>query len=139
MLKLSYVITLLSGLGLFNSCAANLVNLPNEEIILSYLQKKDSAYGNYLAGRVAHIRQDYNKASYYYAKSIERGLKNKDLLGKTYIILASLGDVDKSVKYANIARQDGDDNTFIDVINAVYEFQKGNYRLSTSPNDASII
>ena len=130
MLKLSYVITLLSGLGLFNSCAVNFVNLPNEEIILSYLQKKDSAYGNYLAGRVAHIRQDYNNASYYYAKSIERGLKNKDLLGKTYIILASLGDVDKSVKYANIARQDGDDNTFIDVINAVYEFQKGNYRLS---------
>ena len=91
MLKLSYVITLLSGLGLFNSCAVNFVNLPNEEIILSYLQKKDSAYGSYLAGRVAHIRQDYNNASYYYAKSIERGLKNKDLLGKTYIILASLG------------------------------------------------
>ena len=50
------------------------------------------------------------------------------MLGKTYIILASQGKIEAARKYANIARQKGDENNFIDVINAVYAFKHGNYK-----------
>ena len=130
MLKSSYIITLLSSIGLFNSCSASFLNVNDINSSIVYPKKLDTTYGNYLAGRLAHIRQDYEKASYYYVKSIDKGLDNKDVIGKTYIILASLGKVDDSVKYAKIARQKGDENSFIDVITSVNEFKKGNYALS---------
>lgn len=128
MLKASYIITLLSGIGIFNSCTGNFINLPEYRRQTVFLQKMDTPYGNYLAGRVAHLRQDYDKASKYYIKSIEQGMDNADLLGKTYIILASQGKIEAARKYANIARQKGDENNFIDVINAVYAFKRGNYK-----------
>ena len=130
MLKGSYIITLLSGIGLFNSCTANFINVTDIEKHYGIVTRKDTLYGNYLAGRLAHIRQDYDNASYYYVKSIEKGLNNNDILGKTYIILASRGEIEEASKYANMARSQGDDNNFIDIINAVYEFKKGNYKLA---------
>lgn len=132
MFKASYIITLLSGIGIFNSCTGNFINLQDYQKQYAVLEKKDTAYGNYLAGRIAHGRQDYGNASRYYMKSIDKGLVNKDILGKTYIILASQGDMDKAVKYANMARANGDANNFIDVINAVHAFKHGNYKLARS-------
>ncbi|MBO5037885.1 MAG: tetratricopeptide repeat protein [Alphaproteobacteria bacterium] len=131
MLKTSYIIALLSGIGFFNSCTGNFINYP-EEPHYAYIKKEDTVYGSYLAGRVAHIRQDYSSAAMYYVKTMEKGMVNDDLLGKTYIILASEGEIDKAVKYANLARQNGDENNFIDVINAVHAFKHKNYRLSRS-------
>ncbi len=128
MLKAGYIITLLSGIGIFNSCTANFFNMQDYEKQYAYMQKQETVYGNYLAGRIAHIRQDYDNAAYYYVKSLEKGMVNKDLLGKTYIILASQGQIDKAVKYAQIARKNGDDNTFIDVIDAVNNFKHGKYK-----------
>ena len=103
-------------------------NMQDYEKQYAYMQKQETVYGNYLAGRIAHIRQDYDNAAYYYVKSLEKGMVNKDLLGKTYIILASQGQIDKAVKYAQIARKNGDDNTFIDVIDAVNNFKHGKYK-----------
>ncbi len=130
MLKASYIITLLGSIGIFNSCSGHFFNLQQYQQQYTYLQKKDSVYGNYLAGRIAHIRQDYDNAARYYVKSLEQGLVNEDLLGKTYIILASQGKIDEAVKYAKTAREQGDPNNFIDVISAVYEFKHGNYEKS---------
>ncbi len=135
MLKASYIITLLSGIGIFNSCTGNFINFPEYRQKTVYLQKIDTAYGNYLAGRVAHLRQDYSNASHYYIKSIEKGLDNEDLLGKTYIILASQGKIDKAVKYASQARQKGDKNNFIDVINAVHAFKHKNHKFARAELD----
>ncbi len=132
MLKVSYIITLLSGIGLFNSCTGNFLNVETPQGYYNYVARKESLYGNYLAGRVAHIRQDYDRAAHYYVKSIEKGMVNEDILGKTYIILTSKGNIKEAVKYANIARQKGDNNSFIDLINAIHEFKSGNYRLSRS-------
>lgn len=53
MLKASYIITLLSGIGIFNSCTGNFINMPEYQQEQAYLLQKDTAYGNYLAGRVA--------------------------------------------------------------------------------------
>ena len=130
MLKASYIITLLSGIGLFNSCTGNFINNQEYPQEIVYLQKQETAYGNYLAGRVAHLRQDYDNAANYYMKTIEKGMVNKDILGKTYIILASQGKIEESAKYANIARQNGDKNNFIDIINAVKAFKHGNYKFA---------
>lgn len=127
MLKASYIIILLSGIGIFNSCTANFINLQEYHSKYAYT-KKDTVYGNYLAGRVAHIRQDYDNAALYYVKSLEKGLVNDDLLGKTYIILASQGRIDEAMKYAKVAREKGDKNNFIDVITAVYNFKYANYQ-----------
>lgn len=131
MLKTGYIIALLSGIGFFNSCTGNFINHPKEPHY-AYIKEEDSVYGSYLAGRIAHIRQDYSSAAMYYVKTMEKGMVNDDLLGKTYIILASEGEIDKAVKYANLARQNGDENNFIDVINAVHAFKHKNYRLSRS-------
>ena len=130
MLKASYIITLLSGIGLFNSCTGNFINKQEYPQEIVYLQRQETAYGNYLAGRVAHIRQDYDNAANYYVKTIEKGFVNKDLLGKTYIILASQGKIDEAAKYANIARENGDKNNFIDIINAVKAFKHKNYKFA---------
>ena len=130
MLKASYIITLLSGIGLFNSCTGNFINRHEYPQEIVYLQRQETAYGNYLAGRVAHIRQDYDNAANYYVKTIEKGFVNKDILGKTYIILASQGKIDEAAKYANIARQNGDTNNFIDIINAVKAFKHKNYKFA---------
>ena len=129
MLKINYIITLLGGIGIFNSCTGNFIN-PQTYTPQISMQKQETAYGNYLAGRVAHMRQDYENASLYYVKSIDKGLTDSDLIGKTYIILASQGKIEKAVKYANIARQQGDTNNFIDVINAVNSFKHSNYKFA---------
>ncbi len=132
MLKIGYIITLLSGLGLFNSCTGTFLNIPEVQNKFVYIERKESIYGNYLAGRVAHLRRDYDKASKYYIKTLDQGLVNSDILSKTYAILVSKGDIDGAVKYANMAHNKEDDNSFVDTLNAVYEFKKGNYGFSRS-------
>lgn len=132
MLKVSYIITLLSGIGIFNSCTGNFINLQKHQNQYAEYQKVDSLYGNYLAGRVALIRQDYQNASKYYIKTMDKGYVSDDILSKTYMILVSQGKVDEAVKYANLSRAKGDKNSFIDVINAVHAFKGKNYRFSRS-------
>ena len=128
MFKTSYIITLLSGIGFFNSCTGNFINLQDyEKKAIAYQEKQDSVYGNYLAGRIAHIRQDYNRAAQYYIKTIDEGIVNSEILGRTYIILASQGKIDEAVKYAILAREKGDENNFIDIINASYNFKQKDY------------
>ena len=129
MFKTSYIITLLSGIGIFNSCTANFVNyqtLQNHPII----KKQDTVYGNYLAGRLALLRQDYNSAAKFHVKVLEKGYENDDLLSKTYMMLTATGHIDKAAEYAEKARQNGNDDGFIDVIMAIKLFKKGNYRFA---------
>lgn len=129
MFKTSYIITLLSGIGIFNSCTANFVNhqtLQNYPIV----KKQDTLYGNYLAGRLALLRQDYNNASKYHVRVIEKGYENNDMLSKTYMMLAAIGDIDKAAEYAEKAQQNGSDDAFIYVITAMKSFKNGDYRFA---------
>ncbi len=129
MLKASYIITLLSGIGIFNSCTANLVNPQTAHQYVS-VRKQETLYGNYLAGRVALLRQDYNNAAKYHVKAFEKGLENEDVLNKTYMILTATGHIDKAENFADKARKNGSDDVFIDVIKAITLFKKGEYRFA---------
>jgi tetratricopeptide (TPR) repeat protein len=129
MLKTSYIITLLSGIGIFNSCTANLVNPQTVHQYVS-VRKQDTVYGNYLAGRLALLRQDYTNAAKYHVKAFEKGFENDDMLSKTYMILTATGCIDKAVEYADKARLKGNDDIFIDVIKAISLFKKGEYRFA---------
>ena len=120
--------TLLCGIGVFNSCTGNFINFQKSQYSSSSFSMPESVYGNYLAGRVALIRQDYDNAAKYYVKTLEQGFENDDILGKTYIILASQGNIDDAVKYAKKAREKGDTNSFIDIFNAVSLFKHGDYQ-----------
>ncbi len=128
MLKVSYIMTLLCGIGVFNSCTGNFINFQKGLSPSLSFSAPESIYGNYLAGRVALIRQDYSNAAKYYVKTLEQGVESDDILGKTYIILASQGNIDDAVKYAKKAREKGDTNSFIDIFNTVFLFKHGDYQ-----------
>ena len=128
MLKVSYIIALLSSIGVFNSCTGNFINLQKDNEQLVYYEQNETVYGTYLAGRVALLRQDFDNAAKYYIKTMENGKINEDIIGRTYFILASQGKIDEAKAYADKSRELGDKNSFIDVIGAVYEFKHKNYQ-----------
>ncbi|MDD4556858.1 MAG: tetratricopeptide repeat protein [Alphaproteobacteria bacterium] len=84
-------------------------------------------YGAYLAGRVAHLRRDFNTAADFYEKNLEVTPENKDLVSKIYIILASEGRISEAAHYAKKSIQNGDNNNFTYIIVAVDEMKKNQY------------
>ncbi len=116
-LKIFLVIFVLLAAGVFNSCALFWARptQTNAEQVLPVATPL-SAYGTYLAGRVAHIRQDYNKAAAYYIKALELGAKDPDIIGRAYLLLASEGHINEAAKYAQDAESAGDTNNFIHFI-----------------------
>lgn len=71
MAKVSYILVILAGFILFNSCSNQ------QKIEASAPQPKAPAaariqksYGAYLAGRVAHLRKNFNTAADYYIKAL---------------------------------------------------------------------
>ena len=47
-----------------------------------------SSYGSYLAGRIAHYRQDFDSAAEYYMKTAQKDPNNAALLNRTFLMLA---------------------------------------------------
>ena len=85
------------------------------------------SYGAYIAGRVAHLRKDFNKASDYYIQALKIDPDNKELVSRLYLLLASKGRVDEAAYYAQESLKNGDDNNFIYVILAVQDMKQGRY------------
>ncbi|MBO4284907.1 MAG: tetratricopeptide repeat protein [Alphaproteobacteria bacterium] len=116
-MKILYALVLVLSLAFFNSCGEKFLFRKNfeSEYVLSAAPTKieDTVYGTYLAGRVAHMRQDYNLAANYYIKSIELGTENNALLGSVYLLLASEGRIDEAAIYANQALSKGDKSNLI--------------------------
>lgn len=83
-------------------------------------------YGSYLAGRVAHLRKDFDLAGAFYAQTILKDNKNLDLLGQQYIILASQGKIDEAAKYAKMSLE-LDNNSFVATIVAVHYIKNAQY------------
>lgn len=85
------------------------------------------SYGAYLAGRVAHLRKNFNTAADYYIKALNEDPDNQDLLSRVYVILASKGRIAEAARYAEISLQKGDKNNITYIIIAVEEMKQGRY------------
>lgn len=128
MAKVSYILVILAGFILFNSCSNQ------QKIEASAPQPKAPAaariqksYGAYLAGRVAHLRKNFNTAADYYIKALNEDPDNQDLLSRVYVILASKGRIAEAARYAEISLQKGDKNNITYIIIAVEEMKQGRY------------
>lgn len=128
MKKFGYLLIVLVSFLAFNSCSnfyhqeseptTNISNIPTNN------------YGTYLAGRIAHYRQDFDSAAEYYMKTAQKDTQNIALLNKTYLMLASQGRISEAAKYAEIAQKNNEKNEFITVILASEYFKQNDYRKS---------
>lgn len=129
MFKFVLVGALLSSAAVFVSCSHN---TSEHKPVVPVSEPADISahkpYGAYVAGRVAHLRKDFNKASDYYIKSLQIDPENQELVSRLYLLLVSKGRIDEAAKYAKIAQEHGDNNNFISVITNVELLKKGQYK-----------
>ena len=103
MAKFGYIFAFIVGVIVFNSCTQQpeFTSHQSENFIIRQPELK-KAYGAYLAGRVAHLRKNFNVAADYYMEALNEDPENKELLGRVYVILASKGRISEAAKYAEI-------------------------------------
>lgn len=108
----------------------NFVAKKNPDNSISYYGNS-SLYGNYLAGRVAHMRQDFIDATEYYKLALEKDPDNDRLNRTIYIILTSLGQIDAAGPYAEKELQNeekgGKKELLAPLVVAVKKFNSGEY------------
>lgn len=86
-----------------------------------------SKYGAYLAGRVAHMRHDFNNATEYYKIVLEKDPKNMDISRYTYQLMALNGNFGEAAVFAKQDINSGDKGIIPLTIAAVNDFQNGQY------------
>lgn len=135
MAKFGYIFAFIVGVIVFNSCTQQpeFTSHQSENFIIRQPELK-KAYGAYLAGRVAHLRKNFNVAADYYMEALNEDPENKELLGRVYVILASKGRISEAAKYAEISLKKGDKNNFTYIIMAVDEMKKAATNRSTKPS-----
>ncbi len=131
MSRFKYVLMLSVGLCLFNSC----VNHKNDVFMatqkeLSSTSNQPHSYGAYIAGRVAHLRSDFNNAADYYIQALNKDPNNIELLNSIYLILTSQGRVSEAAVYAQKAIELGDKNNFAYIIIAANQIKNAQYDLA---------
>lgn len=91
----------------------------------------NSLYGNYLAGRIAHMRQDFENATEYYKLALEKDKDNQRLNRIIYVLLTSLGQIDVAEPYALQELEDekkgGKKEPLAPLVVATQQFNKGEY------------
>lgn len=97
----------------------------------------NSRYGAYLAGRVAHLRQDFENAAEYYKIALSKDEDNTSLNRTVYVILTSLGRIDEAVPYARKELENEKREMLAPMVVAVKEFTLGNY--AAARDDMAII
>ena len=132
--KIACLLSVLAGMVVASSCAYFFPEEPaDDQSVISGRNSADETteyhnYGSYLAGRVAHLRHDLNKAADYYTESIGFVPEKQMLASQLYVMLTSQGRIDEAVKYAQIAREQGDESPFIYTIEAIRLAKLGQYR-----------
>lgn len=86
-----------------------------------------SLYGAYLAGRIAHLRNDLDTAAEYYKIVLEKDAKNSEINRYTYVILTSTGNLNQAAVYAQKEIDSGQKGTIAPVIVAIKNFNDGKY------------
>lgn len=87
----------------------------------------NSLYGSYLAGRVAHLRQDFDNAAEYYKIAMDKDVSNNELNRTVYVILSSLGQIAQATPYAKKEIEQGKTESLAPLIVAIKDFSDGNY------------
>lgn len=129
-MKVGYIAAILISAGIFNSCTDKIMPQNNtlaQPAPVSRHLFSNSTYGTYLAGRVAHIRQDFDTAADYYIKSIQLGADTPDIVSRTYLLLTSEGRISEAAEYARQALHKGDKSNFIHFILMAENLHKGNF------------
>ena len=138
MAKFAFFAILLVSIAFFGSCS-NSMHESRSDVPQPSLQpqtpKGQKAYGSYLAGRVAHLRRDFNTASDYYMKALKLDPENKELAGKIYLLLVSKGRIDEAARYAQQYINDGNDDNFAYVVVATKQMHEQQYQESIKTLD----
>ena len=92
-----------------------------------YPDEMQSGYSAYLAGRVAHLRQDFDTAADYYRIALDKDKENVSLNHTVYVILTSLGHIDEAVPYAQREIETQHRELLAPMVVAIKEFTDGNY------------
>lgn len=135
-LKVEYILSLLLGAGFFNSCANVLVDdklvdmkKPEAHQESQFIQPTTLS-GSYLAAKIAHLRQEMDLASRYYARTVDIGSHHPEVIGRAYLLLAFDGKIDEAHRYAQIARQNGDQNYIISFLDMTYYVAANDFDLA---------
>jgi tetratricopeptide (TPR) repeat protein len=91
------------------------------------IYSKESAYGAYLAARIAHMRQDFSEAAEYYKIVLEKDPENRKVNHSLYAILSSLGHIDEAAPFAQKEIDNKAPKTMAPLVLAVQDFANGNY------------
>ncbi len=133
--KIACILSVLIGIIVATSCSWFCQNYPEpDEPVIHDTQQptastnKTPDYGSYLAGRVAHIRHDLNKAADYYKKVVNNVPDEQMLPSQLYIMLTSQGRIKEAVQYAKLAQQKGDESPFILMLEAVDFIKDAQYQ-----------
>ena len=131
--KITFISVLLVSTALFVSCSPVIRTHPSFDTP-SQLTKaqplESNTYGAYLAGRVAHIRKDFDHAADYYKIAYEKDSTNPELIDRLYLLLASKGRIDEASGYAQKAIALKTTNGFAYMLVAAKETHDGQYATS---------
>ena len=139
MRKLTFISILLVSTALFVSCSPIIRNNISSEP--SAQKKADNSnetniYGAYLAGRIAHIRKDFDNAADYYKIAYAENPENKALIDRLYLLLASKGHIDEAAGFAQKAVDNKTSNGFARMLIAAKATKDGQYEQSISMLDS---
>ena len=114
---------------LFISCAPVLTRHPSFEGVGgdTGFSAEPNKYGAYLAGRVAHMRRDFDTAVVYYKLAYAKDESNSELVDKLYLLLASQGNIDEAAAYAQKAVEGGSSSNFAAMLLAVKQMHDGQF------------
>lgn len=133
-MKWIYIVALILSVSVFNSCTEKflLKQGPDKEYAFKALHKQveETIYGTYLAGRVAHIRQQYDIAADYYMKTVQLGTQTPEVFSTIYLLLASEGRIDEAANYALQAYEKGDKANLIAFILMTKDMHTKNYKVA---------
>ncbi len=124
-----YITLFVATVMVFNSCVNRQSVTPTDtgSVWPKVSTSANHSYGAYMAGRVAHLRKDFNNAANFYIEALKKDPNNKELLTNVYLILTSQGRIDEAAKYAQQAINLGDKNSFAEVIIAANQLKLKQY------------
>ncbi len=131
--KLSLFSVLLVSTALFISCSplSRHPSLPSATSDSSVSTTEPNSYGAYLAGRIAHIRKDFDNAADYYEIALKKDPSNTELTDRLYLLLASKGRIDEAAQYAQKAIELKTTNGFAHMLVGAKQMKNGQFEASS--------